>query len=108
MEVVLAEAGVISDPESNIFVTRWVFRISFELSDLAGPELIQEARVLAPEESNVFDFKQLHSPSLQSETECPTALFGYVSVGILHDSIEDDSTTQDFEPLVVVKDLQLE
>ena len=64
-ELVLVEACV-GEPESDVLVASGVLGVGLELSDLACLELVEEASVITPEQSNVLDVKQLHGPSLKT------------------------------------------
>ena len=55
-EFVLVEASV-GQPESDVLVACGVFGVGLELSDLASLELVEEASVVTPEQSNVLDVK---------------------------------------------------
>ena len=104
-ELVFVEASV-GEPESNVLVARGVLGVGLELSDLASLELVEEARVITPEQSYVLDVKQLHGPSLETKTEGPANLIANVFARVYHYTVMNDTRAEHFEPLVVIKYLQ--
>ena len=93
-------------PKRDVFVARGVFTVRFELSDLALLELVDEAAVFTPEQSDVLNVEKLHRPAFQSEAECPTHLSLYIFSSIDHDSVVDDSRAKYFQPVIVIKDFK--
>jgi len=55
VKVVLRE--VFGNPESNVFVAGWIFRIRSELVDLSCCELVDKTGILAPKQPYVVDFE---------------------------------------------------
>lgn len=106
-ELILVETCV-GQPESDVLVAGGVLGVGLELSDLACLELVEEASVITPEQSNVLDVKQLHGPSLKTKTEGPADLVTYVLTRVCHDTVVDDTRAENLEPLVVIENLQLD
>ena len=96
------------NPESYVFVASRELRIRLELSDLTLFELVVEAWVLAPEQSDVLYVEEFHGPAFESEAERPADLGGGVFACVGHDSVVDDARAEDLQPVVVVEDLQLD
>ena len=63
-EVVLVER--VRDPEGDILVAGRELTVGLELGDLSRRKLVDEPRVLTPEQPDVVDAKQLHCPALKS------------------------------------------
>ena len=63
-EIVLVKLFWVCQPECYVFVADGVFRVGLELCYFTGSELVDEARVLAPEQPDVIYLKKLHGPSL--------------------------------------------
>ena len=91
-ELILIEA--LWDPEGDVLVAGGEPGVRFELGDLPLLELADESCILTPEQSDVLDVEELHSPAFQPKTECPSYFLLNVSSCSLHDLVMNDSRSQ--------------
>ena len=69
--------------------------------------MVEKAGVLTPEEADVLDVEEFHSPTLQAQAECPPYLISDTLAGVIHNSVVNDARAEDLEPLIVVEYLEL-
>jgi len=106
-KLILIEA-FLGKPKSNILVASRVFGVRFEFSDFASLELIEEARISTPEQSDILYVKQFHGPSLKSETESPANFILNIFASVSHNAIVNNTWTENLKPLVVIENFQLD
>ena len=96
------------NPKCYVFIAGRVLGVRLELCDLVLLELVQESRVLAPEESDVLNVKESHGPTLQTQAKCPTDFLGRIYVRMGNDRICHHPTTENLKPFVIEVYFQLE
>ena len=80
---------VLWNPKCNILLTYWILRVWFEWLYLTFLELFQKSFIFRPEQSNIRNFKELHSPSFETQAKCPSYLLIRVSSSISKNFIVD-------------------
>lgn len=103
-KVVLHE--IFGNPKCNILVDRRVFGVWLELGDFSGLELLVEAFVVGPEETNVRNLKENHRQTFKTQAKGPTTAI--LSPSHFQDLGVDNTTSKNLKPLSVVKNFALE
>lgn len=91
-KIILMEIIYIRDPERKILCAGGILAKGKELCNLSTFKLAHESLVLTPEESYIWNLKELHSKSFQSNAKGPSNLI-FVLATILHNSLMKDATT---------------
>lgn len=86
-------------PEGNILVACRVFREGDEAGDFASSELGEEARILGPEEADVWDVEEEHGDAFEAEAESPADAMR--DVRRYEELLLDDAAAEDFEPVAL-------
>ena len=107
-EIILVELLLIVDPESYIFEAGRILGVLLELGDLSCGKLTQESLILTPEQPNIINLKQPHSPPLQSQAERPPTLSLRIAHRPLQYRVMYHPTPKHFQPLIVIEDLQFQ
>mmetsp|Transcript_7586 Transcript_7586/g.20685 ORF Transcript_7586/g.20685 Transcript_7586/m.20685 type:complete len:240 (-) Transcript_7586:529-1248(-) len=104
-KIVLRE--VVRHPECDVLEARRELGVGLELGvQRSGLELLEEALIRGPEESNVRDVEQHHGQPLQSKPESPR-LVALATVAI-QNLLLHHATPEHFQPLPIKENLQLE
>ena len=78
-EIVVVKGDVVVQPKGDVFVADWELTVRLELRNFTRAKLANEARVTAPEKTNVVNFEEFHRPTLESKAKRPTYLLSWIS-----------------------------
>ena len=107
-EIVIVKGGVVVQPKGNVFVADRELTVRLEFRDFTRSKLADEPRVTAPEETNIINFEEFHCPTFESKAKRPAYLLSWISLSILKNAIENDTTAKNLQPFSVIKYFQLD